>query len=267
MVAPSGRSRTEFTRAAVLRTVPFSEADLVVTLLTATRGRIGVLARGARRSKKRFGGGTLSPGAIIEAEVGRGRGELGRLAQARVIRAFPGVLTQLDRLMTISVALELVREATADEEPDTRLLATLERFFELVEVSAFPRWTLTAFAVRFLTLVGLAPNLETCGRCGVDAPSQRPAYFDSVLGSVVCRSCGGGPFLLDTELKAFFMQMRDVTWDHVAAFGPEATEAQRRTAIRVVRSFALAHLGGAMSAWEVLDQVEAGVEKTNDETG
>ncbi|MBX7197665.1 MAG: DNA repair protein RecO, partial [Sandaracinaceae bacterium] len=42
-------------RAVLLRSVDFGEADRIVTLLTEQHGRVAVMARGARRSQKRFG--------------------------------------------------------------------------------------------------------------------------------------------------------------------------------------------------------------------
>ncbi len=45
------------TDAIVVRRVAYGEADLIVTLYTRELGKISALARSARRSRKRFGGG------------------------------------------------------------------------------------------------------------------------------------------------------------------------------------------------------------------
>ena len=44
--------------AIVLRTWPFHEADLLVSLLTREQGRVKGVARHALRSRRRFGGGS-----------------------------------------------------------------------------------------------------------------------------------------------------------------------------------------------------------------
>src|SRR4051812_49455132 len=44
------------TEAVVLRSIRYGEADRVVHLYSATRGRIGAIAKGSRRPKSRFGG-------------------------------------------------------------------------------------------------------------------------------------------------------------------------------------------------------------------
>src|SRR5690606_35881161 len=92
-----GVARTEHTPAVVLRSIAYGEADRIVTLLTESRGKVALMARGARKSARRLAG-ALEPYAIVEAEIAMGSGDLGRLAQARVLRAFPGVLADLERM-------------------------------------------------------------------------------------------------------------------------------------------------------------------------
>ena len=57
--------RAEATSAVIIRTTPLRESDLVVAVLTPQQGKVPCIARGARRSKKRFAGG-LPIGAIGE---------------------------------------------------------------------------------------------------------------------------------------------------------------------------------------------------------
>src|SRR2546426_9613767 len=52
--------------AIVLRTWPFEEADLLVSLLTREQGRIKGVARHAMRSRRRFGG-ALEPMTYVRA--------------------------------------------------------------------------------------------------------------------------------------------------------------------------------------------------------
>ena len=44
------------TEAVVLRSIRFGEADRILHLYTAERGRIGAIAKGVRRPRSRFGG-------------------------------------------------------------------------------------------------------------------------------------------------------------------------------------------------------------------
>src|SRR5262249_1875254 len=50
-----GRVDSFETQAVVVRVVDYGEADRILTLLTRNHGKLGVIARGARRSRRRFG--------------------------------------------------------------------------------------------------------------------------------------------------------------------------------------------------------------------
>lgn len=212
-------TRTEHTPAVLLRSIAYGEADRIVTLLTHTRGKISLIARGARKSQRRFRG-ALEPYALIEAEIALGPSDLGRLAQARVLRPFPGLLKNLTRITLAAAGLEIVREAIPERAPDPRLLPTIERYLERLdtpggaEPTAEPGDQLRlAFALRILAIVGLEPNLVACGRCGRAAPDTKAALFDPALGALVCRACGGGPIKLSGPLRAQMARCATRSWD------------------------------------------------------
>lgn len=242
-------ARTEHTPAVVLRSIAYGEADRIVTLLTESRGKVALMARGARKSARRFAG-ALEPYAIVEAEIAMGSGDLGRLAQARVLRAFPGVLADLERMSVAAAGLELVREAVPDREPEGRLLPTIERFFELVAQAASDELRV-AFALRVLALVGLGPNLEGCGRCGRRAPEGKAALFDPALGAIVCRACGGAPIKLPGTLRAHLQRCATRAWDEEASgsWDPE------RTARGALDELLARHLSHRLRGAELVAQV------------
>ncbi len=244
-------ARTEHTPAVLLRSVVYGEADRIVTLLTERHGKVSLVARGARKSARRFAG-ALEPYALIEAALALGRGELGRLAEARVLRAFPSILTSLERMSVAAAGLELVREAIPDREPDARLLPLLERFFELVAEAPPCDELRVAFALRLLALAGLGPNLDSCGRCGRGAPQGKAALFDPALGSVVCRACGGGRVLLTGALRARMGRCATRSWDAPAVepWGPDAVTARDALDELLAR-----HLSHRLSGADVLTQV------------
>ena len=61
------------TEAVVLRSIRYGEADRIVHLYSATRGRIGAIAKGARKPKSRFGG-RLEPFFRLDLVLYEGRG-------------------------------------------------------------------------------------------------------------------------------------------------------------------------------------------------
>jgi DNA repair protein RecO (recombination protein O) len=244
-------SRTEFTPAVVLRSVAYGDADRIVTLLTESRGKVALIARSARKSTRRFGA-ALEPCALIEAEIAMGKGDLGRLATARVLRAFPGLLSDLSRIGLASAGLELVREAIDDRDPDARLIPAVEQFFEVLETHGTLE-VLLAFSVRILALTGHAPNVETCGRCGRPAPAGKAAHFDPAGGAIVCRACGGGPMTIGGSVRARITRAATRSWVEEAA--ARWTERERTSARELLSEVERRHLPRELSGLDLVAQV------------
>lgn len=245
--------RTRVTDAFVLRVVDYRDADRIVTLLTADLGKVAALARGARRSRRRFAG-SLEPYALVRVEVGLGHGEVGRLVSATVVRPFPRILTELRRMAYAGAATELVREVTPAREPDARVFHTVERFFELMdEVGQAREERLLAFQIRLLSLAGFAPALSTCGRCGKRAAEGQAALFDPASGSVVCRSCGGAPLKLSGGTRARMVAAVGSDWDSVDPEWPPGELADVRSAVSGLLEH---HLGRRLRGGELVSQVE-----------
>ena len=245
-------AQTERTAAVLLRSIAYGESDRIVTLLTESRGKISLMARGARRSARRFSG-SLEPYALIEAEIALGRGDLGRLAEARVVRVFPGVLADLTKMSVAAAGLELVRESIGDrDEPDPRLLPTVVRFFEIVERSSAEEVVL-AFEARLLSLTGLSPNLQSCGRCDRAAPPGKAALFDPASGALACRACGGGPVKLSGGLRSALVRAGGREWDTVAL--EPLGDVDRIAARRAFDAFFERHLGKRLAGADMVSQV------------
>ena len=102
---PSGILHTE---AIVIRTIDYSETSRIVTLFTREEGKMGVMAKGARAAKSRFGS-TLEPmsriAAIIHCRPGR---DLQILSEASHVAHLPTLRMELDRMESAFRMIELV---------------------------------------------------------------------------------------------------------------------------------------------------------------
>ncbi len=235
-----GSQRTTPTRALVLRGIDYGEADRILTLLTPELGRVAVLARGARKSQRRFAG-ALEPFAVLAAEIALGRGEVSRLASATLVRPFPGILASLERMRAGGRALERVRDALPSGPVDPRVFEVCVELFEVLEAAAAPYETLLlAFTVRLAALLGFAPRLDRCARCGLDAPPGKAVLFDPRRSVVVCRACGGAPIRLGGATRRLLEGLATPGWAALAALPwPEAEHDEVR---RVANGLVAAHL-------------------------
>lgn len=92
--------------AIVLRRTKYSEADYIVAVLLQSGSQLSLMARGAAKSKKRFGGGVLEPTHLLEIDYQESDSDrLSILNEARVVENFEGLRTDYDRLQA---GLELI---------------------------------------------------------------------------------------------------------------------------------------------------------------
>jgi DNA repair protein RecO (recombination protein O) len=200
------RARGLEASALLLRKIDYGEADLVLQMLTDTLGRVGVIARFARASKRRFAGGVEPIHSLRIVLDEPEQGELYRLRESRPEVPRLRLVTSLTALNVAGKALTWVRETTVvgAKEPGvfsacTRLLDALDHDPPQLQAEANAR--LAEFGLLLLTHLGWALELERCVRCGRNCPSVSPATVDPRQGGLVCRRCGGAMHLLDAGLR------------------------------------------------------------------
>ena len=150
--------KTLRTHAIVLRRTNFGEADRILQLLTP-EGRRSVMAKGVRREKSKLAGG-IELFAITDVVIGQGRGDLGILTSAQLIKFYHHILEDYDRLQFGYRAIKLVGVASdAVDEPEwfdllAEVMAALDALtipLELIE---------TWFLLRYSALLGRELNLD-----------------------------------------------------------------------------------------------------------
>lgn len=148
----------------ILRTIPYSESDLVIHGLNRMGGRINLIAKGARKSQKRFGGGILQPTHYVEVEYkqrkSEGDGVLHFLEAARLIEGFQSLRQDYDRLETAFYFLQLMSKVSQEgvtDAPENFLL--LGQALRAAETSNSLPLLKTHFEVKVLYHQGvLSPN-------------------------------------------------------------------------------------------------------------
>ena len=236
----------ETTRALLLRSVDYRESDKVVTVLTERFGKRSALARGARASKRRFGG-ALQPLCVLEVQLQRGRGELETLVSAQIKQPFTRTLADLARMSAGFAALELVRELTAEHESDPGLFALAVAFLAaLDEGQHVPDALGVCFGIALLSELGHAPRLDRCGGCGKQPSGEQSACFDALQGTIVCRACGGAALRLPARLRERLA--RAATGDFLGAAAGEWPRLEQLRARHAHDRYVEARLGRALRA-------------------
>jgi DNA repair protein RecO (recombination protein O) len=243
--------------AAVLRAVDYGESDRVITLFTRERGKVSAFARGARASRRRFGG-ALEPFTVLAAEVRERSGsDLLGLESVSVLRAHGGIRGDLARIACAGYAAELAREIVRDHEPHEDLYELLLAYLALLDAAPARPDALRAFELGALRAAGLAPRLDGCASCGRAAGEGERVRLDPAAGGLLCEACAPAASpqasLLSREAAQGLLLLaegglaaaeRDVL---SAAAGREARDALTR--------FVEFHLGRRLQARRFLDEV------------
>ena len=153
----------ERTTGLVLRLFPLTETSLVVHWLSPDMGRIGTVAKGARRPKSAFQG-KLDLFHVAEFSFRRSRrSELHTLREGALKETFPKLRTDVELLDCLARATRLITRATEEQTPlpgEYALLLELVR--RLNDGGAGVFWR-TVFEVKLLSIQGLAPDWEQSG--------------------------------------------------------------------------------------------------------
>jgi len=198
------------TPAIVLRTHAAREADLIVVLLTAARGRVECHARGARKSRRRFPGG-LPTGARGEATIGPlRRGSLPPLEGFAATHDHLALGRDLDAFAYVNYACELSDQLVSGGGADLRTFAVLDEAIAAILCPPDHRPTdprqphpllLRRCELGLIDALGWLPALDRCGVCG--APPDRDlrgVAFSLGRGGVLCHEHGPGNRRLAPEL-------------------------------------------------------------------
>ena len=192
---------TSITEAVVLRSFPFAEADRVLHVYTAASGRFGAIAKGVRRTKSRFGG-RLEPFSHVELGLHRGRGELGTVTGASLVRSHDPIRANGYRLQVGLIGLEAMLRLFTEEERNDRAFLALTRFLDALDGREPQRGRpavdplVLSFQLKLLWVSGFMPHVTSCVECGAEAAL---VAFDAAAGGAVCAACDRGTHELSPE--------------------------------------------------------------------
>jgi DNA repair protein RecO (recombination protein O) len=194
------------TEAVVLRSIRYGEADRILHLYSKTRGRIGAIAKGARKPRSRFGG-RLEPFFRLDLILHEGRGDLMTVTSATTVDGYPRLRSSGAALTAGARACDAMLRLLDSAEPNPPAYNLLCRYLALLDDPAETRGsdleTALSFRLKLALTAGFAPELASCARCG---EAEHLAGFSGAAGGVVCGSCEAGSFPLGEEAHRFMVE-------------------------------------------------------------
>jgi DNA repair protein RecO (recombination protein O) len=177
--------------AVVLHHLDYGEADRIVTLFSLEGGLIKGVARGARKSRKRFGA-ALEPFSSVHVRWQPQRGgDLVSIQEADLIDLRNGLRHNLLALALAAYGCELVENLLGETGPGPGVYHLLTAFLNHVTRHGGSDEARLLFELRLLSLAGYEPHLLHCSKCGEPLRGETVAFAASVGGGV-CLDCPCG---------------------------------------------------------------------------
>jgi DNA repair protein RecO (recombination protein O) len=235
--------------AIVLRTWPFQEADLLVSLFTREQGRVKGVARHALRSRRRFGG-ALEPMTHVRASYAeRPRQELVRLDGFEIVSSPMSRPVDYARLAALELVAEVLEKALPEGAPEDAVFRLALAVLDELQVGRV--WMpVTYFALWMNRLMGWMPELGHCAGCGLALGGSVVWYSAGSDGVTCAEDRKGGSIALAAESAALAARMFRGTVKGLAAEDwPRGRAADlRRFAIEVLER----HLEGRLASARAL---------------
>ncbi|MEA2246634.1 MAG: repair protein RecO [Solirubrobacteraceae bacterium] len=230
------------TQAVVLRSIRYGEADRIVHLYTSDRGRLGAIAKGARRSRSRFGG-RLEPFFRLNLVLYEGRSDLLTVTAAETVAGYGRLRSDGRSLDAAARACDAVGRLFDTGEPHPAVFNLLCNELALIDddPARATHANQLAFRLKLLLAAGLAPQLAACASCGA---RDHLIGFSGAAGGVVCSACEASSFPLDAAAHEFLTGALGAP----LAQAPDAPERALRQAERAIAETVEHHAGVRLRA-------------------
>ena len=228
----AGSLRTE---AIVLRSIRYGEADRILHLYTPDHGRVSAIAKGARRTRSRFGA-RLEPFFHLRTLLYEGRSDLRTVTSAETLDAHGPLREHAATLDAAARACDAVTRLFETDDPSPPVFHLLANELRLLDDDARNAGAAhqLAFRLKLLVAGGFTPQLASCASCG---ESDHLSGFSGAAGGVVCSACEASAFPLSEEAHAYLV----AALGRPLAESPDASPRALRQAERAIGETAEHH--------------------------
>ena len=171
------------TEAIVLRTMAYRETSQIVTLFTREKGKLAVLAKGARLMKSRFGS-SLQPMSYTQVVFyHRPTRGLQTLSESAHVQPFHHISNDLEKISVGLRIVELVYALMQEEDQNPQVFnLLLEVLGRLDATDAHAANLLPYFQLRLGTALGFAPHFD---REAVDHLPNQGGFLTLDAGAIL----------------------------------------------------------------------------------
>lgn len=168
----------------VIRTTSYRESDKIVVIYSKEYGKIGLVARGAKKTKSRLAAVTqLFTNGVFTFYPNRG---LGTLQQGEAITSFSSIQTDIFLTAYATYACELLDKATEEQQANGPLYNLFYQIIHHIDEGYDPQVLTQIFEMKMLSVLGLYPTMDRCAICG---QTEGRFDFSAYANGIVCHRC------------------------------------------------------------------------------
>ena len=225
--------------ALVLRAVDYRENDKILTLLSATEGKISVGAKGVKKSGAKLSF-AAQPFCFAEFVIAS-KGERNTLVQASMIDSFYELRTDIEKLYAASAVVEICDRLLFEEDESEALLIMAVRALKDM-CSGDPCLCLCTFIIGSLDLAGYMLSFDGCFVCGEKIGEK--LFFDLETGGFTCSECAIG---LGTRRSTYDALLCSAGYDVEES---KLTSEGKRRAVKLLHAYMQKKTGEVFPALE-----------------
>lgn len=168
----------------VIRATDYGESNKVVILYTREFGKVGVMARGAKKPRNPLASCTqpLTYGNYL---FSKGRG-LGTLYQGDSINPFRYIKADLRKMAYASYIVDLIDKLADADARNPFLYELVLQLLMYMDEDVNPQVLSFIFEVKLMPVLGIEPVLDHCTHCG---RQERLSDFSVSNGGLLCVYC------------------------------------------------------------------------------
>jgi DNA repair protein RecO (recombination protein O) len=149
------------TSAIVLRSWPFGESDKIVSFLTEGHGKLTGIAKGAKRSKKRFVN-SLEPFSFVNLNFqDRSRSSLAFILRCELQKSYKNLIASLEKIAFASYYVEITEGLLGEREQNRLVFDLLKKGLNRLEIEEASVTFLIDFELKLLSLTVIRAGANT----------------------------------------------------------------------------------------------------------
>ncbi|MGG4491822.1 DNA repair protein RecO [Metabacillus idriensis] len=237
----------------VIRTNDYGETNKIVKIYTRELGKVGVMARGAKKPNSRLTSSTqLFTYGYFLFQKSSG---LGGLQQGETISSMRGIREDIFLTAYASYAAELLDKSTEQNEPNPFLFELFSQTLQRLNEGIDPDVLLYIFEMKIVNVLGMYPQLDSCVNCG---SKDGTFHFSIRENGFICHRCfEADPYRLQIS-QATVKLLRLFYYFDLERLGRVTVKPETKAEIKmVIDSYYSEYSGIFLKSKKFLDQIES----------